>query len=131
METLNLKNISNELSDVKYKQYKIGIQLGIRHNKLKEFETENEPFSASINYWLNGNVKEVPVSWQSIVDALSSSNVDENGLAQKIAEKYCPPLEKGLINVIICLSLLTLIYLFTIQKVYMCRVCTVLNACLL
>lgn len=93
METLNLRNISNELSSVKYKRHKIGIQLGIPFYKLKEFETESEPFSASIDYWLKGNVKEVPVTWQSIVDALLSDSVDEKRLAKKIAQKY---IEKGL-----------------------------------
>lgn len=92
---LNLKSISNELSTVKHKQSKIGIQLGIPLHKLEEFERERDPLSASIDYWLKGNVEGVPVTWQSIVDALSSPHVDEKGLAQDIARKYCRPTEKG------------------------------------
>ena len=69
---------------VAHKWFKIGVQLGIPYNKLKEFEKEDDPLSAAVNYWLSGNVKEVPVSWSSIVAALESSHVGETGLANRI-----------------------------------------------
>ena len=94
-ENLNLRNISNELSTVKHKQYEIGIQLGIPRHNLEEFKKERDALSASIDYWLKENVEEVPVTWQSIVNALTSPHVDERGLAQRIAKKYCLPTEKG------------------------------------
>lgn len=122
-KTLDLRNVSSELSVARYKLYQIGIQLGIPHNKLKEFEKESDPLSASIVYWLKGNVGNVPVTWQSIVDALSSPQVEEKKLSQEIAEKYCPPMEKGqgkLIN-----NTVTNISAFSFQKVYRHRLYTV------
>ena len=85
-----------ELGKVAHKWFKIGIQLGIPHHKLKEFESERDPFSAAVNYWLNGNGEGVPVSWRSIVAALESSYVDETGLAHRISEKYCPIHQAGI-----------------------------------
>ena len=90
-----------ELGKVKHKWFEIGIQLGISRGKLKEFEKEVDPLSAIIDYWLNRNVKGVPISWRSVVAALESSHVDETGLANTINEKYCQqlplhtPKEKG------------------------------------
>ena len=88
-----------ELGQIKYKLFEIGIQLGISHGKLKEFEKEADPLSAMIDYWLNGNVEEASVSWRSVVAALESSHVGETGLANKIKKKYCqqlhPPEEIG------------------------------------
>ena len=81
---LNVRTICKELGEVAYKWYKIGVQLGISRGKLKEFEKEDDPLSAVIDYWLNGNVEGVPVSWRSVVAALKSSHVGETGLANKI-----------------------------------------------
>ena len=75
---------------MKYKWWDIGMKLRILYCKLKEFEKEANPLSAVINYWLNGNVKDVPVTWRSLVAVLESSIVDERGLAKTIMEKYCP-----------------------------------------
>ena len=52
-----------------------------------DFKNDPNPFSAAVNFWLNGNVKEVPVSWKSIVEALR--NIGEKGLARIVSEKYC------------------------------------------
>ena len=87
--TLSLRVICEELSTVKYKSFDIGIQLGVPHHKLKEFKKEVDPLSEAVNYWLNGNAEEVPVSWMSVVAALESSHVEETGLAKKIKKKYC------------------------------------------
>ena len=78
-----------ELGNIQHKLFKFGIQLGIPHGKLKEFEKEADPLSTVVDYWLNGNVKGVPVSWKSVVEALESSHVDESGLANSISKKYC------------------------------------------
>ena len=87
---LNLMTICMELGEVAHKCFKIGVQLGIPRHILKEFEKEDDPLSAVIDYWLNGNVEGVPVSWRSIVAALESSHVWETGLANKVSKKYCP-----------------------------------------
>ena len=87
-KNLNLMKVCDDLGTVKHKWKCIGVQLGIPHHKIKEFETEHEPFMASIDYWLRGNVEDVPVTWQSIVAALKSTLVGEPGLAKRISKKY-------------------------------------------
>ena len=76
---------------MKYKWWDIGLKLHVPYHKLKEFEKEGDPFAAVINYWLNGNVKDIPVTWRSVVMFLEASGVDEKGLAQTIMDKYCRP----------------------------------------
>ena len=80
-----------ELGEIDHKWFKIGVQLGVPHGKLKGFEKEVDPLSAVINFWLSDNVEdtEVPVSWRSVVAALKSSYVGETGLANSINSKYC------------------------------------------
>ena len=87
-----MRTICKELGEVAHKWFKIGVQLGVSRGKLKEFEKEDDPLSAVIDYWLNCNVKdsEVSVSWRSVVAALESSHVGETGLASRISKKYCP-----------------------------------------
>ncbi len=66
-------------------------QLRIPHHKLKELEKELEPLSAVIEYWLKGNVTELPrsISWKSIVTVLRAESIGESGLADQISKKYC------------------------------------------
>ena len=85
-----MRTVINELGTLKYKSFKIGVQLGIAYHKLREFEKESDPLAANIDYWLRGNAKiGLPISWQSIVAALRSPQVDESGLASTIEQKYC------------------------------------------
>ena len=42
-----------------------------------------------LNFWLRGNVEDVPAAWESLVAALESKQVGETGLAKAIATKYC------------------------------------------
>ena len=86
---LDLSTICEELATVKYKWRDIGLKLHVPYHKLKEFEGTKNPFVEVINYWLNGNVKDVPVTWRSIVTVLESSSVDERGLGKTITKKYC------------------------------------------
>ena len=70
--------------------YKIGVQLGIPTHKLDEFKKEDDTLLKTIDYWLRGNVKDVvPVTWESIVEALRSNHVDEMGLAEEVCNQYC------------------------------------------
>ena len=87
--TLNLRTVCNELGEVKHKAYEIGNQLGIPLHKMKEFKQEGNLLSSSVDYWLNGNVPDVPVTWKSIVTALETDFVGELGCALKISTKYC------------------------------------------
>ena len=92
-----LKDVCSELGDVTHKWFKIGIQLGIPRNLLKQFANETDPLSAAVDYWLKGNAKEsaVPVAWKSIVEVLKSKYVGEPALAEEVSKKYCQLVEKG------------------------------------
>ncbi len=83
----DLRVLRNLLDVVARKWYMIGIQLGIPKNKLDEFQNLDDPLSEVINYWLQGNVKGAPVSWETIVEVLRTEHVGEPGLATKIQIK--------------------------------------------
>ena len=73
--------------------------LSIPYHKLKTFEEEADPLAAILNYWLNGNVEDVPATWKSLVAALEADSVGEGGLAKTIMGKYCqsePVRNKGM-----------------------------------
>lgn len=84
-----MRTVCNELSEVEDKAYKIGIQLGIPRSKMQMFKKEDDMLSAVIDYWLSGNVEDVPATWESLVAALESKQVGETGLAKSISEKFC------------------------------------------
>ena len=68
-----------------------------------EFKQEGDILSAAVDYWLSGNVPDVPITWESVVEALESDYVGEPGCATKIRTKYCQhenSNEKGLIMLI-------------------------------
>ena len=88
---IDLSTIDEELVTVKYKWWDIGLKLRVPYHKLKEFEGERNPFVEVMNYWLNRNIKDVPVTWRSIVTVLESSSVNERDLAKAIMKKYCEP----------------------------------------
>ena len=44
--SLTLRLICEELKEVTYKWFEIGVQLGIPHYKLKEFQKEDNPLTA-------------------------------------------------------------------------------------
>ena len=75
---------------MKYKWRDIGLKLQVPYYKLKEFKKDSNPLIEVMNYWLSGNIKDVPVTWRFLVTVLESSSVDERGLAKTIMEKYCP-----------------------------------------
>ena len=87
----------SELAKVQTKWFEIGIQLGIKRNKLETFKCDHPSTSrclmATVSYWLDGNTN-IPVSWKSVVTVLNDPFVDESGIAKQIQEKYCP--EKGI-----------------------------------
>ena len=87
----------SELAKVQTKWLEIGIQLGIKRNKLETFERDHPSTSrclmATVSYWLDGNTN-IPVSWESVVTILNDPFVDESGIAKQIQEKYCH--EKGM-----------------------------------
>ena len=78
-----LQLVCEELASVSYKWEEISVQLGVPYGRLMVFKSQPDPLVASVNYWLRGNVEGAPVSWKSIVKALTSSHVGESGLAKK------------------------------------------------
>ena len=84
-----MRTVCNELEEVEYKAYEIGIQLGIRHSKMLVFKEDKNFLSNAINYWLCGNVPGAPVTWGYLVKALKSKQVGEIGHAEAIRLKYC------------------------------------------
>ena len=86
---LTLRTICNALGEIKHKWLEVGIQLGISRSKLMEFKREEDPLSAAIEYWLKGNVENVPISWATVIKALESSHVGEGGLAAAVRKKAC------------------------------------------
>ena len=78
----------NELATVSHEARKIGIELGIPKHKIKQFEMDRDnAFSDIMDYWLKENT-EVPTTWESLVNALESPNVEEVGLARFLRKKY-------------------------------------------
>ena len=96
----DLRTVCNELDDVKHKAYETGIQLGIPCRKMLVFQQEGKVLSAAVDYWMCGNVESVPITWNSIVEALKSNQVRESGYAKAIEQKYCrkPEKAKGELN---------------------------------
>ena len=74
---------------VKHKAFEIGIQLGIPRGKMLQFKQEGDVLSAAIDYWLCGNVEDVPITWKSIVEVLQSGYIGEPKCAEAIQKKYC------------------------------------------
>ena len=90
MIVLDLRNVTNELSSVIDKWFRIGVQLGLSEIKLKQIEADHHNvdryFSEVIGFWLKGNTQ-VPVTWESLVETLETPFVDEKGLAKRLKEK--------------------------------------------
>lgn len=84
--------LTNELKTVKVKYSEIGIQLGLKLEKIREIEldhsTTDRRFTEVLNFWLEGNTAMV-VSWKTIVDALK--NMDKAELATHLHKSYCHP----------------------------------------
>lgn len=101
---LILRVICKELLKIRHKWFLIGVQLGVARHVLKQFQkSEEDPLSAVIDYWLNGNADPaISICWKSVIEAVEA--VQESGLAAKIRNNYChesaDQLEKGLLHII-------------------------------
>ena len=87
-----LKDIVEELHDVKTKWNVIGIQLEVPRATLKKIQSthKDDPegaFSEMIGEWLE-QTKET--SWSAIVTALRSRSVGERNLADNVERNWCP-----------------------------------------
>ena len=89
----DLRTLCSELALISHKWLEFGTQLGVPHHKLMLFKKEDDPLLACLNYWREGNVKDSPVSWESIVKALESEHIGENILAESVRAMYCHQLD--------------------------------------
>ena len=76
------------LVSLKHMWREISIQLGISNNKLHDFKKLDDPFTKSLDYWLNGNT-DVPITWGSVVAALKSPHVGEYLFAKTLNIEVC------------------------------------------
>ncbi len=82
-----MKTICTELATVQHKWFKIGVYTGIPYDILQDFQQEDDPLAAVMDYVLRGNVKK-SLSLKSIVMALKSKHIGETELADTINGKY-------------------------------------------
>ena len=82
--------MTNELSSVIDKWFRIGIQLGLDESKLSQIEADHHGvdrcFSEVISFWLKGNTQ-IPVTWESLIEMLETSFVNEKGLSKRLRGK--------------------------------------------
>ena len=67
---------------------------------MTKFKQKGNILPAAVDYWICENVPDVPITWESVVEALESKLVGEPGCATKIRAKYCSyetSKEKGLL----------------------------------
>ena len=92
MIELDFAELSNELVDVTDKWRPFGVQLRISNSKLNVIEknnsSEEERFSAVLEYWMDNPSEKAPLTWETIVKALESPNVEKGALAKKIRKEY-------------------------------------------
>lgn len=91
--SLKLKDLMEELHEVKTKWRAIGIQLEVDPTKLKHinFSHKTDPeaaFLEMIEAWMVQ--LEPEPSWSALVDALRSRSVGETALASDIERRRCP-----------------------------------------
>ena len=78
-----------------YKAEKIAIELGIPFCKIEMFKKDGDFFATTMDFWLKGNIVNVPITWEYLVTSLESDYVSEIGLAVDIKKKYCQKQEKS------------------------------------
>ena len=92
MIELDFADLSNELPDVADKWRPFGAQLRISNSKLNSIQNnksnDEDRFSAVLEYWMDNLPEKAPFTWETIVKALESPNVEKRVLAKKIREKY-------------------------------------------
>ena len=90
-----MKALCNELENVAYKAEKIAIQLGIPLSKIEMFKKDGDFFATTMDFWLKGNIANVPITWEYLVTTLESKHISEIGLAADIKKNYCQKQEKS------------------------------------
>lgn len=91
---LTLGSAFTALLPVRYKWFNIGLQLGVpvaRLNIIEKATTRaRDGLVAMLDYWMN-NATDPLLSWKVLVNALKTTTVGENRLADELEERYCRP----------------------------------------
>lgn len=87
-----MKNLVEELYDVRVKWLPIGIELRMQQGTLKEIEYnyKNDVEGALMEMVYAWLCQDLEASWPNIVKALRSVIVEEPALASEIEKKWCP-----------------------------------------
>lgn len=84
--------ITELLWDLDYRHiYNLGLALGLRRNKLID-KDKSTLLDDVITAWLRKEddvIKQGVPTWKNLVKALRNRRVGQNGIADKIEEKYC------------------------------------------
>ena len=113
-----LKEVAEELHDVRRKWRLIGTQLEVPQSTLKAIEQKHKDelelaLMETINEWLNQIVVDGDPSWSDIIDALQSRSVGEPALASNLRRRKCrDSMAPGMCNVTFLKSDVTLTYSF-------------------
>jgi len=87
-ENLDIKTLTRELKDITADWFQLGVQLGVRHDKLQrihhDFGGKTERCQTEmLSFWLQGDLE---ASWGKMVEALQ--RIDRLVLAQQLQRKY-------------------------------------------
>ena len=92
MIELDFAELSVELADVADKWRPFGVQLRISNSKLHSIHNNNPSddarLDAVLEYWMDNTPEKAPFTWETVIKALETPNVEKGRLAKKIKEKY-------------------------------------------
>ena len=83
-----LKDVCTLCAPITHKLQQLAVGLGIPNDKIHQIEKGEYPLADAIDYWLRGNISNVPITYQYLCDTLASAAVGEWGLAQTIQKKH-------------------------------------------
>ena len=93
----DLGTVFKETFDAQLKWYYIGLELKVKASELDVIKKNNpevkDCYLEALKCWLKGVDPER--TWAALVEALSSSTVDEGCLSEKLREKHCRVLDKS------------------------------------
>ena len=87
-KTLNVKTLTHELKDVTADWFELGVQLGVRHDKLHQIRQDcsgktERCHTEMLNCWFQGDLE---ATWGKVVEALQ--RIDRLVLAQQLQRMY-------------------------------------------
>ena len=90
LEESDLDLLIQELTAVKQKWYKIGMDLELK-DEVKNIRHQYSDPDVSLRETLRAELQHsYPTTWRNIVDSLRSPGVAESQLADELEAKYCP-----------------------------------------